>query len=120
MYVYWTCCRLVGIRTISCKRTPLQPHPFVLRPGDLHGRNVIVSHAFPRRIRALVDWDFGGPHVLPFAEACFEPSWPDSDDNGDVREEQAEVVCCSQILIDKPAGELPYYAADQMGVLEHP
>ena len=83
-------------------------HPFVLRPGNLHGRNVIVSHAFSRRILALIDWDFGGSRLLPFADARFEPSWPDSDNNGDVREEQAEVVYYSQILINKTAGELPY------------
>ena len=80
----------------------------MLRHADQHGRNVIVGRSFPGRIRALIDWDFDGPHVLPFAEACFEPSWPDSDDNGDVREEQAEVVYYSQILINKTAGELPY------------
>ncbi|KAG6373874.1 kinase-like domain-containing protein [Boletus reticuloceps] len=47
-------------------------HPFVLRHGDLHGRNVIVSHSSPRCILGIIDWDFGGSHVLPFADDYFE------------------------------------------------
>lgn len=43
-------------------------HPFVLWHGGLHGRNIIVSHTSPRRILAVLDWDFGGFHALPFTD----------------------------------------------------
>ena len=101
-------------------------YPFVLRHGDLHGRNVVVryvrlslsgrsasvnptfSRSSPRRILAIIDWDFGGSHALPFADQAFEPSWPDSDETDDVREKQAEEAYNCQLLIDKLAGALPY------------
>ncbi|KAI6146648.1 hypothetical protein BKA82DRAFT_4154565 [Pisolithus tinctorius] len=48
-------------------------YPFVLRHGDLHGRNVMVRYPFfPRRILAILDWDFGGSHALPLADEAFE------------------------------------------------
>ena len=70
--------------------------------------NPTFSRSSPRRILAIIDWDFGGSHALPFADQAFEPSWPDSDETDDVREKQAEEAYNSQLLIDKLAGTLPY------------
>ncbi|KIO03209.1 hypothetical protein M404DRAFT_1001483 [Pisolithus tinctorius Marx 270] len=82
-------------------------YPFVLRHGDLHGRNVIVSHSSPRRILAILDWDFGGSHALPFADKAFEVSSPDSDENTDVRITQAKGLYHTQLQIDELVGFLP-------------
>ncbi|KAI6044238.1 hypothetical protein EDC04DRAFT_2643684 [Pisolithus marmoratus] len=83
-------------------------YPFVLRHGDLHGRNVIVSRTSPRRILAILDWDFGGSHALPFADEGFEVSSPDRSENTDVRIQQAEEIYRAQLHLDELAGTLPY------------
>ncbi|KAG6332047.1 hypothetical protein ID866_7040 [Astraeus odoratus] len=51
---------------------------FVLRHGDLHGRNIIMredfsgSHSSPRRMTVVINWNFGGSYALPFADKIFE------------------------------------------------
>ncbi|KAI6009109.1 hypothetical protein EDC04DRAFT_871842 [Pisolithus marmoratus] len=82
-------------------------YPFVLRHGDLHGRNVIVSRSSPRRILAIIDWDFGGSHALPFADRDFEVSSPCLSEKTDIRAEQAQEMYDAQLLIDELAGALP-------------
>ena len=98
-------------------------YPFVLQHGDLHGRNVIVryvrlflklvlpnkptfSHSSPHRILAILDWDFGGSHILPFADKRFEACWPDFDDDDAVRMNDAEEMDRFQTFIDELAGAL--------------
>lgn len=83
-------------------------YPFVLRHGDLHGRNVVVSRTSPRRILAILDWDFGGSHALPLADQGFEVSSPDEDENTDVRVQQGEKIYRAQLLLDELSGELHY------------
>jgi hypothetical protein len=65
------------------------------------------SHSSPRRILAILDWDFGGSHTLPFADKGFEVCWPDFDNDVAVRMKDAEEMCRFQILIDELAGALP-------------
>ncbi|KAG6333039.1 hypothetical protein ID866_6047 [Astraeus odoratus] len=77
-------------------------YPFVLRHGDLHGRNIIVSHSSPRRIMAVIDWDFGGSHALPFADKDFEVISDPEDEAG------AEEQFRWQDKIEELVGELPY------------
>lgn len=83
-------------------------YPFVLRHGDLHGRNVVVSRTSPRRILAILDWDFGGSHALPLADQGFEVSSPDLDENTDVRIQQGEKIYHAQLLLNELSGELHY------------
>ena len=65
------------------------------------------SHSSPRRILAILDWDFGGSHVLQFADRGFEVCWPDlDDDDDDVRIKDAEETDRFQTLIDQLAGAL--------------
>lgn len=82
-------------------------YPFVLRHGDLHGRNVMVSHSSPRRILAILDWDFGGSHALPLADEAFEVSSPDTNENIDVRVKQGDELFNTLLQIDKLVGFLP-------------
>ncbi|KAI6138592.1 kinase-like domain-containing protein [Pisolithus tinctorius] len=82
-------------------------YPFVLRHGDLHGRNVMVSHSSPRRILAILDWDFGGSHALPLADEAFEVSSPDSNENTDVRVKQGDELFNTLLQINKLVGFLP-------------
>ncbi|KAF8139023.1 hypothetical protein EV363DRAFT_1427844 [Boletus edulis] len=82
-------------------------HPFVLRHGDLHGRNVIVSRSSTRHILGMIDWDFGGSHVLPFANDYFELAHPDSDQDTDQRTKQGEKVYRSEFIIDRLIGPPP-------------
>ncbi|KIO03211.1 hypothetical protein M404DRAFT_27207 [Pisolithus tinctorius Marx 270] len=82
-------------------------YPFVLRHGDLHGRNVIVSRSSPRLILAILDWDFGGSHALPLADQAFEVSSPDTDENTDARIKQAEKLHHALLQIDELVGFLP-------------
>ncbi len=67
------------------------------------------SHSSPRRILAILDWDFGGSHALQFADRGFEVCWPDLDDDVDVRIKDAEEIDCFQtlLIIDQLAGALP-------------
>ncbi|KAG6329712.1 hypothetical protein ID866_9376 [Astraeus odoratus] len=80
-------------------------YPFVLQHGDLHGRNIILSHSSPRRIIAVIDWDFGGSHVLPFADRYFEVISDPED------EREAEEQIRWHVKMAKLVGELPYDAA---------
>jgi len=64
----------------------------------------IFSHSSPRCILAILDWDFGGSHALPYADRGFEVCWPDLDDNVDVREKDVDEICRFQDLIDQLAG----------------
>ena len=64
------------------------------------------SHSSPRRILAILDWDFGGSHALQFTDRGFEVCWPDLDDV-DVRIKDAEEIGRFQTLIDQLAGALP-------------
>ena len=65
------------------------------------------SHSSPRRILAILDWDFGGSHVLQFGDRGFEVCWPDlDDDDDDVRIKDAEETDRFQTLIDHLAGAL--------------
>ncbi len=68
------------------------------------------SHSSPRRILAILDWDFGGSHALPFADKGFEVCWPDLDDTDDVVEKGAEKMFHFKILINQLARALPYDA----------
>ena len=65
------------------------------------------SHSSPRRILAILDWDFGGSHALPFADRGFEVCWPDLDDDDDAREKDADEIYHFQVLIDQLAGAIP-------------
>jgi hypothetical protein len=65
------------------------------------------SHSSPRRILAILDWDFGGSHTLPFADERFEVCWPDFDNDDAVRMKDAEEIYRFQLLIDQLAGSLP-------------
>ena len=65
------------------------------------------SHSSPRRLLAIVNWDFGGSHTLPFVDKSFEVCWPDFDDDVSVRMKDAEEIYRLQILIDELAGALP-------------
>ncbi|KAI6112424.1 hypothetical protein EDD16DRAFT_1602989 [Pisolithus croceorrhizus] len=88
---------------------PYDPeYPFVLRHGDLHGRNVVVSHTSPRRILAILDWDSGGSQALPLADRDFEVSSPDSDENTDVRMQQGEEIYRAQLQLDDLSRDFPY------------
>ncbi|KAF8131675.1 kinase-like domain-containing protein [Boletus edulis] len=80
-------------------------YPFVLRHGDLHGRNVIVSRSSPRRILGIIDWDFSGSHALPFADSDFELAYPESDQDTNKRVKQAEELQDSGLLLDRVIGE---------------
>ncbi|KAF8433530.1 kinase-like domain-containing protein [Boletus edulis BED1] len=80
-------------------------YPFVLRHGDLHGRNVLVSRSSPRRILGIIDWDFGGSHALPFADSGFELAYPDSDRDTNERIKQAEELQDSELLLDRVVGQ---------------
>ncbi|KIO11077.1 hypothetical protein M404DRAFT_994755 [Pisolithus tinctorius Marx 270] len=100
-------------------------YPFVLRHGDLHGRNVMVryvpllsgvfqmeiipplSRSSPRRILAILDWDFGGSNALPLADRNFEVSHPDSSEKTDVWIQQAEEISCAQLQLAQLVGALP-------------
>ncbi|KAI6133631.1 hypothetical protein EDD17DRAFT_1507041 [Pisolithus thermaeus] len=88
---------------------PYDPeYPFVLRHGDLHGRNVVVSDTSPRRILAILDWDFGGSQALPLADRDFVVSSPDSDENTDVRVQQGEEIYRAQLQLDDLSRDFPY------------
>ncbi|KAF8515216.1 kinase-like domain-containing protein [Gautieria morchelliformis] len=77
-------------------------HPFVLRHGDFHGRNVLVSRTSPRTIVAVIDWDFGGSQALPLADDDFEViSGPD-----DAKEAQEQEHWRKRI--DELIGKLPF------------
>jgi hypothetical protein len=65
------------------------------------------SHSSPRRILAILDWDFGGSHALPSADKGFEACSPDFNDDIAVRMKDGEERYHFQILIDELAGELP-------------
>ncbi|KAF8131673.1 hypothetical protein EV363DRAFT_1330701, partial [Boletus edulis] len=81
--------------------------PFVLRHGDLHGRNVIVSRSSPRRILGSIDWDFGGSYATSLAH-------PDRDQGTDERVKQAEELSHYEFLLHlvgkrcSPDAELSY------------
>jgi len=67
----------------------------------------IFSHSSPRRILAILDWDFGGSHALPFADEGFEVCCP-LDDNVDADEEDGDEVYRFQVLINQLAGAVPH------------
>jgi hypothetical protein len=93
---------------IHADQLPFDPsHPFVLRHGDFHGRDVLVrynrhtlifllwltvtclplSRTSPRTIVAVVDRDFGGSQALPFADDNFEVI-SDPDDETEAQEQE--------------------------------
>ena len=65
------------------------------------------SHSSPRCILAVLDWDLGGSHILPFADQGFEVCWPNFEDDVVVRMKDAKEMYRFQVLIDKLAGALP-------------
>ncbi|KAF8433000.1 hypothetical protein L210DRAFT_429234 [Boletus edulis BED1] len=60
-----------------------------------------------RHILGMIDWDFGGSHVLPFADDYFELAHPDSDQDTDQRTKQGEEVYRSEFIIDRLIGPPP-------------
>ncbi|KAG6380789.1 kinase-like domain-containing protein [Boletus reticuloceps] len=80
-------------------------YPFVLRHGDLHGRNVIVSRSSPRRILGIIDWDFGGSHALPFVDDDFELAHPDRDHDMDERVKHADELSHYEFLLHRLVGK---------------
>ena len=67
----------------------------------------IFSYSTPRRILAIVDWDFNGSHALPFADQDVEVCWPNFEDDVAVRMKDTEEMYRFQILIDGLTGALP-------------
>ncbi|KAF8530666.1 hypothetical protein JB92DRAFT_2858704 [Gautieria morchelliformis] len=88
---------------IQADRLPFDSsHPFVLRHGDFHGRNLLVSRTSPRTIVAVIDWDFGGSQALPLADKDFEViSGP--EDEKEAREQEYW-----RKRIDELIGKLPF------------
>ena len=76
--------------------------PLKLTPPD----KPTFSHSSPRCILAVLDWDLGGSHILPFADQGFEVCWPNFEDDVVVRMKDAKVMYRFQVLIDKLAGAL--------------
>ena len=70
------------------------------------------SHSSPRRILAILDWDNGGSHALPFADEGFEVSRrrPDSGDDFYLHQEQTVEMSHFRRLIRQLTGARPYDA----------
>lgn len=69
--------------------------------------NPASSRSSPRRILAIVDWDFGGSHVLPFADHNFELSSPDSDQDAEAYDKQGDELFDSHLHINRLVGAPP-------------